>query len=212
MDGSDASYDRFKERYATASEAEAYRDERFARSPRWRRIDRREQAIVAEFLASLPEGAWAVDLPCGAGRLAHLFGRAGVRYVGADVALPMAHLARRALGDAAGLLGADAMALPFADRAFDALVSVRLFHRITEAETRAAMLREMARVVRGPILATYYTRWNLRGIRKWLAGKFPGLPVAAIRDDARRAGLRVAHITRLGRLTEQQCFVRLERA
>lgn len=208
---SDTSYDRFKHRYETGDQAVAYRDERFTRSRRWQRIDRREQAVVRNFLAGLPRGASVLDLPCGAGRLAPLAAEAGLRYTGADVALPMLALARKALGDDASLVAADAMALPMPDGAFDALVSVRLFHRIRERQARAAMLREMARVTAGPILVTYYLRWNLRGVRKWLSGKFPGLSRAEIAADARAAGLRVAQFIPLGRFTEQQCFVRLER-
>jgi len=207
----DATYDGFKRRYETDADAAGYRDRRFTRSRRWRRIDRREQEIVRRFLASLGRGASALDVPCGAGRLVHLFGETGVGYTGADVALPMLALARQATGDAALVVAADARRLPFADGAFDAVVSVRLMHRILEGDARAAMLREMARVACGPVLATYYLRWNLRGVRKRLSGRFPGLTLAEIGQDARSAGLRIVDVIRLGRWTEQQCFVRLER-
>lgn len=209
---SDDTYDQFKTRYEAPDDAAGYRDKRFTRSRHWRWVDRREQAVVRRFLESLPPSSAAVDIPCGAGRLAPLFNQTGVRYVGADVALAMVQLARRTLGQGADVVAADALALPFADRAFDALVSVRLLHRIHHRETRAAMLREMARVVRGPLLVSYYTRWNLRGLRKWLSGRFPGLAVAAIRQDARQAGLRIARTIPLRRLTNQQCFFVLERA
>jgi ubiquinone/menaquinone biosynthesis C-methylase UbiE len=200
-------YDQFKGRYGTDADAETYRDQRFRRSRRWRRIDEAEQRIVAEFLARRGRDAWVLDLPCGTGRLAPLFAAAGVRHAGADIALPMLNLARQSLGPTAPLAAADALAMPFADGAFDAVVSVRLFHRITERDGRVRMLREMARVSRGgAILATYYLRHNLRGLRKMLAGKYAGLSRADLREDARAAGLRLVRITSLGRLTEQQCF------
>ena len=209
---SDSTADGFKRRYETEADAEVYRDERFTRSRRWRRIDRQEQQVVRRFLASLGPGASALDGPCGAGRLAHLFAETAVGYTGADVALPMLALALHAAGGSACVVAADALQLPFADGTFDAVVSVRLMHRILEREARAAMLREMARVTgpRGTILVTYYRRWTLRGLRKWLSGKFPGLSLAEVGEDARQAGLRVAGVIPLGRWTEQQCFIRLE--
>lgn len=200
-------YDKFKRRYGTEADAETYRDQRFRRSRRWRKIDQSEQRMVSEFLARQRRGSWVLDIPCGTGRLAPLFAAAGVRHSGADIALPMLKLARASLGPAAPLAAADALALPFADGAFDAVISVRLFHRITERDGRARMLREMARVSRGSILATYYLRANLRGLRKMLSGKFAGLSRADLDADARAAGLRIVRTTPLGRLTEQQCFV-----
>lgn len=200
-------YDKFKQRYGTASDAATYRDQRFRRSRRWQRIDQAEQRIVSEFLGRQARGSWVLDIPCGTGRLAPLFAAAGVCYAGADIALPMLALARELLGPTASLTAADALALPFADAAYDAVISVRLFHRITERNGRARMLREMARVSNGSILASYYLRGNLRGLRKMLAGKFAGLSRADLHEDARAAGLHVVRITSLGRLTEQQCFV-----
>lgn len=204
-------YDGFKERYGTADDAATYRDQRFARSRRWQWIDAREQEVVRRFLAGLGEGAWVLDVPCGTGRLAPLVAEAGCRYVGADVALPMLELAHQSLGASASLTAADALDLPLGAGAVDAVMSVRLFHRITEREGRVAMLREMARVSSGPILTTYYLSGNLRGLKKRLAGKFAGLSLAAIREDARQAELAITAIEPLGRWTHQQCFIRFEK-
>lgn len=204
------SYHRLKSVWHSRRRAEAYRDERFSRSRRWRWTGRRERAIVVQFLSDLPEGSRVLDIPCGAGRLIPLFQEAGASFVGADVSLPMLNLARQASG-AFSLLATDALRLPFSERSFEALTAVRLLHRIKEQEIRVGMLREMARVVRGTLLVTYYARWNLRGIKRWLQGDYPGMSLAQIRQDAHLAGLRVCRGISLRRWTQQQWFFILER-
>jgi hypothetical protein len=139
-----------------------------------------------------------------------LFEQARIAYVGADISLPMVNLAKEAFRPVFFLI-ADAMRLPFAEGTFDALTSVRLLHRIQEQEVRVKMLTEMARVVHGPLLVTYYARWNLRGIRRWLRGKYSGLSLSNIQQDARLAGLRITHMISLRRWTQQQWFFRMER-
>jgi len=206
----DTSYDRFRKAWESREAATAYQEQRFSRSRRWHRIARQEEGIVSRFLSSLPRGARGLDIPCGAGRLASLFQDAGIHYVGADFSLPMLQLARESFGPIP-LVEADALKLPFLEGAFDALTSVRLLHRIREQVVRVAMLREMARVIRGPILVSYYARWNLRGIQRWLQGKYPGLGLREIQQDIEQAGLRITRATPLCRWTEQQWFFRLDR-
>jgi SAM-dependent methyltransferase len=205
------SYERFKGRYDSPRAAAAYRDERFSRSRRWRRIDRRERQIVGRLLSELPKGAWLLDLPCGAGRLAPLAGLAGLHYVGADVSPEMVQLARQVVGELGRTLAADGTSLPFADGAFEAALCVRLMHRIVEREARVAILCELARCARRRVVVSYYCRWNWRGLGKWLRGRFPGLALADIYEDVGQAGLRVVAAVPLGRWTEQQWFFVLER-
>jgi SAM-dependent methyltransferase len=206
----DQSYDHFRKGWEAREAAAAYRQERFTRSRRWRRTARREQTIVARFLATLPQGARVLDIPCGVGRFVPVFREAGIRCVGGDVSLAMLQLARESFGPLP-LIGADALRLPFHGGAFDALTAVRLLHRIHERQVRIAILCEMSRVVRGPILVSYYRRWNVRGIRQWLQGKYPGLSLREIQEDVHQSGLRVTRAIPLRRLTDQQWFFRLER-
>jgi hypothetical protein len=122
----------------------------------------------------------------------------------------MVRLARKNLAGGS-LLGADALNLPFPPGRFDFLTSVRLLHRIRERQTRVAMLREMSRVTAGPLVVTYYARWNLRGIQRWLKGKDPGLSQGEVLRDVRMAGLRVSRSIPARRWTQQQWFFVLEK-
>jgi tRNA (uracil-5-)-methyltransferase TRM9 len=207
---SEESYRRFKGVWAEPEVAAAYRDDRFSRSRRWRWTDRREQSILGGFLAGFEAGSRGLDVPCGTGRLAPLFRRAGLLYAGGDVSMSMLQLARQREGHGI-VLGADALELPFRPDAFDFLTAVRLLHRIRAHGIRVAMLREMARVTRGPLIVTYYARWNLRGVQRWLKGKDPGLSLGRIMADFRGADLRLRCRIPLRRWTQQQWFFVLEK-
>lgn len=202
-------YEEFRGTWRTKRTAESYRDRRFSSSRRWRWTDLRERSIVAQFLSRLPAGALILDIPCGAGRLAGLCVEANMDYVGADVSLPMLGLAREAI-PGSSLLCADAGQLPFRARLFDAVTAVRLLHRIRGREVRVRMLKEMARVTHGPLLVTYYLRWNIRGVQRWLRGRYPGVTLRDILLDARCAGLQLSRAIPLRRWTQQEWFFVLE--
>lgn len=96
----------------------------------------------------LKPGARLLDLGCGTGDLALAFAATGVTVVGADFAGPMLPLARskaqrRRLAPC--WLRGDALALPFADRSFDA---VTVAFGVRNFEDPQAALAECARVLR----------------------------------------------------------------
>lgn len=65
-----------------------------------------------------------LDLGCGGGRVVELLGEAGYRVVGLDLSTRALRTARQRLGPGGRLVQGDAVALPFADSAFDAVVSL----------------------------------------------------------------------------------------
>lgn len=198
------SYGRFKSTWKEPLEALAYKEARFSRSRRWRWTHKREMEIVLWFLHSCANRDRGLDVPCGAGRLALCFEMAGCGWLGVDVSPAMAKLASAA-GKGRTLV-ADAAKLPFGEGIFPFLVCVRLLHRIQDREARLGILRELARVSKGPLLLTYYTKWNLRGIQRWLRGKHPGLSLGQIRGELKEAGLHIKMEIPLRRMTQQQWF------
>lgn len=103
----------------------------------------------AEAIGALPDGAAVLDVPCGGGvALRGVRPGQDVRYVAADIAPAMLERTRREAerrGVGVELTEADASALPFADAAFDLVVSFTGLHCFPDPE-RA--VRELARVTR----------------------------------------------------------------
>ncbi len=108
-----------------------------------------------------------LDLPCGTGRFTGpLVGR-GYRVVGADISYEMIRLAQRKKSSyppPRGYVQAEAERLPFADRSFDCVVSVRFMVDVN-LKVRLRILREMRRVSRRWIIVDYRHR---RSYRYWL--------------------------------------------
>lgn len=121
-------------------------------------FDRLWRKRVARRFASILQnpGARILDLCCGTGDLVFAFAREAqktrsastVSLCGADFALPMIELAKRknvGRGAAVSFLGADALALPFADASFDLVSAAFGFRNL--ANYRSGLL-EIRRVLR----------------------------------------------------------------
>jgi len=205
-------YEKFKRKWMNYDRARRYAEERFSRSRRWRKVGEKEKQFVANFLSELTHGSIVLDAPCGTGRFVPLTKDLPIKYVGSDISPQMVHFAKKeSEGSRASFVIADLTMLPFKDGAFDALLVVRILHRIQERAVRLAMLHEISRVCRGRALVTYYSFWNLRSIMRWLRGKFAGLTMSAIRDETREAGLQIEEATPVNRFTEQQWFLVVKR-
>ncbi len=116
-------------------------------SPLGRHVDRVETECALELL-NPAAGMRVLDVGCGTGNLSLRLARMGCAVTGVDVSEKMLAVAR-GKADREGLeakfLNMDALALEFADRAFDAAVSMAAFEFIARPEEA---LSEMFRVVR----------------------------------------------------------------
>jgi hypothetical protein len=96
--------------------------------------------------------------------------------------------AQRAYGDAIRFHDASIYALSFPDNSFDAVLSVRVFHRLNRAD---AALAEMSRIIRpgGRVILSYANKRNPKRIAqfsRWGVGK----PVLARRGELLRDAIR----------------------
>ena len=168
---------------------------------------RKWRAMTRALGQDWPRVESVLDVPCGTGRFEPALLAAGKRVVGADLSVPMLAAAREAADLAfaaargttdralAGLVRADALALPFADASFDLVLSIRfLFH--VPRELRPKALRELARVSRRFVVVDVrhkycWTTWSKR-LRARLAGRpapSPRYSLAEIDADLAGAGL-----------------------
>jgi len=110
----------------------------FGQDPRWR------QFLVSRVDAR--PGDTVLDVATGTGAVAReLIRQKGCTVVGLDQSPEMLAEARRRLGDEVRLVEGTAESLPFDDASFDALTFTYLLRYVADP---AAMLRELARVVR----------------------------------------------------------------
>jgi len=131
---------------------------------RYEQIQREKYEIVTE---NLPQVSKVLDLGCGTGMLLDELARRSAFVVGIDSSPEMLELARKRRGSAVLLL-ADADHLPFADRSFDAVVSVTLLQNMPNPE---ATVREVARITkRGGIviMTTLRHKHSLGELERWI--------------------------------------------
>lgn len=162
--------------------------------------------VLATYEAALrrhaPEG-WMLDCPTGTGRLMPALRTAGARTIGGDIAPQMMVVARERYpvdDTVRGYVGMDIEKLPFRDGALGAVCVARLMQHCNGPE-RVAILRELKRVTRGPILVSYYHRYTFKYLSRWVRGKLgirkgrlQGVSRAELRDDARAAGLAIDEV------------------
>lgn len=131
---------------------------------RYEQIQREKYEIVTE---NLSRAGKVLDLGCGTGMLLSELARRSGFAVGIDSSLEMLELARKRRGNAALVL-ADADHLPFADRSFDAVVSVTLLQNMPNP---AATVKEVARVTKPEgvlIITTLKHKHSLRELEHWI--------------------------------------------
>lgn len=140
-----------KRAYRDVREAEGYDARRFhsLRGRIGHYLDRRGLARAVGAISTSRSGSRRVlDVPCGTGRMTRFLLDQGCQVVGADVSHEMMNVAQRNVelsGRFGGFYQCDATQLPFADDAFDCVVSVRFMGHVPR-DVRTRILREFARV------------------------------------------------------------------
>lgn len=127
------------------------------------RSDERE---LLQFSALLKAGQRVLDWGCGNGRLIHLLKERGIQYVGIDQSEEMIRMAEEEFkaecsqGWASFKVVPGLPPWPLVDNSFDGVFAVASLHHLQTRQQRAAVLKEMARVLKsGGYLVV--TTWNL---------------------------------------------------
>jgi len=106
--------------------------------------DRRWRSVVARLVAASP-GDVVLDIAAGTGTSSRAFTAAGARCVACDFSLGMLAVGAAKPAERVSFVAGDALALPFADRAFDAVTVSFGLRNVTDPD---AALAEMMRVTR----------------------------------------------------------------
>ena len=132
--------------------------------------DRREQALLGRALARVGEVTSVADIGCGPGRFWPTISAASAaaELYGSDVSESMLRYARDrfadGLGARFGLASGSVTSLPFADAAFDCVISMRLLHHFGEPADRLQAIRELARVTNRYLIVSLWTDGVLQAL------------------------------------------------
>lgn len=154
----------YSQRHMDQSAAKAYQ-KKFTRSLAKRLSAAREMRVVAKALDEAVQMAGGepalLDYPCGAGRFAKLFaGRAGA-YLAGDHSPHMVGLAAEVVrgcglgGKLVGTVVNDLRKTGLDDGCVDIVACMRLLHHFPGRADRVAILAELRRVSRGPLLVSF---------------------------------------------------------
>ena len=210
----DDSYAYRKQFYRDPDVATHYDAERFVGRSKKRR-NRRKWAAIQRALAETDGVRSILDIPCGTGRFTgHLVGEE-YSVVGGDISFEMMRVAQDNLGVLPGLRGyvqAEAENLPFRNRAFDCVMSIRfLFH--VDPTVRVRMLREMVRISRWLVVdyrhrySYHYARWKVERALGLTTRKFVRVSRRQLEDELRQAGAVLKRVHPVGRVFSDKWIV-----
>jgi SAM-dependent methyltransferase len=185
-----------------------------------------EQRLLQRLLRSASIGrldGWALDLPCGYGRLYYILRDLGASVVEGDWSFHLLAAARLLHADQrnsplpAGYVRATALSLPFRDRTFELVLSVRLCHHIREHQERLQYLREIMRVSRKWLVFTYFDTAAIKNRAHEFRRRFNGkrskwtLDSQEVKEVSRSAGFEVVQSIWMSRFFSGHRYVLLRR-
>jgi SAM-dependent methyltransferase len=150
------------------------------------------ERAVARALDGVEPGGLVLDVPCGTGVLSAFLAERGLRVMGADISPAMLEIARERVPAVARV---DLEHPPWRPRSFAAVLCARFLMHLP-AETRPHVLRTLAELTRGPLVATvchpYTVKSFGRSVRRLLGGRAkrsPRLTRAELAAEVSAAGL-----------------------
>ena len=211
---------RYSENLRRPEKAASY-NTKYEREVHKRISERREKRLLERILQTVGRQETLLDVPCGAGRLSPVLARFADQVYEVDYSLAILKLCRANAprGNYAPFLAnATALCLPFGDRTFDLVASIRLSHHFPKAEDRLAHVRELCRVSRRYVLVTFFgtesLKNRLRNARRMLGSKKRGkftLHHREVEGVAKECGFRLRDSWALAPFFSGHYFAMLER-
>ncbi len=113
--------------------------------------------VISKLLRFTGTRGFALDIPCGTGRLSRLILKSGYRWIGGDISLEMMMESRKRMNGFEGSfwnIRLDAETMAFKDNSIDCIFSIQFIYHIP-AEIRYRMLQEMRRVTKKWLIIDY---------------------------------------------------------
>lgn len=207
--------DEMGDRYTNPAAVVDYRRQQDAptlRTLRLATLARAEIAAVESALRRVNPAGVLLDLPAGTGKLWPLFALLPVSVVAGDLSTAMLDQAAAPPNVLKSVI--DARDIPFPDRHFDGVISLRLLHRLPPADRRQA-LSEFSRVASRWVIASFAITGGLRGIRyrlvSWMRGSTAWAPhpltPLELEAELRAASLEIIHSLPVAGLLSNEVIV-----
>jgi ubiquinone/menaquinone biosynthesis C-methylase UbiE len=197
---------------------QAYQDKRYASIYDKRRYEGiygrtknwNTKRVISKLVRQTGRKGFALDIPCGTGRLSDLILKSGYQWIGADISLEMMTESRKKMMN--GFEGypwwnirLDAERMPFKDDSLDCIFSIRFIYHIPE-EIRYRMLKEMRRITKKWIIIDYNYPNKFKELARRIGFFFSKRSVKKritfpeIRRELRENGLQVYKVLPVSRL------------
>lgn len=173
--------------------------ERWYTTPRGRRADIAERALLQWLMERVPKSRTVLEIGSGTGHFTDCLAEYGFEVVGLDRAPAMVQEAKRRFPTLPSLLG-DAQRLPFRTGAVDVVVFITTLEFL---ESSATAMREAVRVAHRAIVAIVLNRHSIGGLSRRFGPQSRGSLLGSARDyslSQLRRELREASGERLGAL------------
>ena len=139
---------------------------------------RAEMRMIDRAFAVVPKTHRVLDVPCGGGRVTIHLAKKGYNVSAADLSDSMIGIARENIAKEklnCSVERQDIEKISLPDRAFDSIVSFRLFHHFPALEIRQRAVNELCRVARKYVALSYFSPLSVtsvkRKVRAALGGK-----------------------------------------
>jgi len=181
---------------------------------RW--LSRREERLVTGIFTRYNLNGSILDVPVGYGRFQKLLSRFGPVHA-LDSNYYAVLYQRKNLGLALDSVTGRAQELPYPDRSFEVVFSLRLMQHIHERDMRLAIMNEFNRVSRRWIVVSLYVRTPIHRLHRRIF-KMPSritmLSREELKEEAREVGLQLERIVSVlpGLHAHRICLFSSERA
>ena len=128
---------------------------------------RAEMDLIDHAFAFVPKSQRVLDVPCGGGRVTIHLTHRGYQMTAADLAKSRVQ---------AAVDQQDVERLTYPDKAFDTIVSFRLFHHFPSPDIRRRAVAELCRVARRTVVLSYFSPYSFTSVKNKLRERFGGQP------------------------------------
>jgi ubiquinone/menaquinone biosynthesis C-methylase UbiE len=139
--------------------------------------NRAEMRLVDRAFALVPKDSRVLDVPCGGGRVTVHLAKKGYHVSSGDLSEAMLKIAREAVAKAGlkcDVQRQDIEKLGFPDRAFDAIISFRLFHHFPNKEIRQRAVSELCRVAGRWVALSYFSPASVTSVKRKIRAAMGG--------------------------------------